>query len=154
MAAYKVLGTDHNAFAVSNMERSVKLFTELLGFEVTVDEEAEPELVGDLIGIPSRVRTVYVRGPDGHEVELVEWYGPEDRSTVASRPCDIGAAHMAIRVDDVPAARQAAIAAGLEPYNEIVTIEGEDGTTQSCYMRDPDGLTIEFLSRPGPHIRD
>ena len=29
-----------------------------------------------------------------------------------------------------------------------ITIESDEGITQSCHLRDPDGLTIVFLSRP------
>ena len=149
MASYKVLGTDHTAYTVSDMDRSVKMFCEVLGFELLSDDEAESGLVKELTGLDAPLRFVYLRGPDGHQVELVQYHGPADRGQIRYRPCDTAAAHMAIRVDNVPAAVEAAKGAGLTPYNQIVTMEHEDGgVTQSAYMRDPDGLTIELLSRP------
>ena len=148
MADYKVLGTDHNAYTVSDMDATVKLFCDVLGFEFVIDEDADADLVKQLVGLDTKVRTVYLKGPDGHQIELVQYYGPEDKGVVDYRICDTAAAHMAIRVTNVPAAVEAAEKAGLKRYNEIITVDSELGRTQSCYMRDPDGLTIELLSRP------
>ena len=149
MAGYKVLGTDHNAFTVSDMDRSIRQFCDVLGFELLSDDKADSSFIKTLTGLDKApVRYVYLRGPDGHQVELLQYYGPSDKEIAKYRPCDTAAAHMAIRVDNVPAAVEAAKSAGLEPFNEIITIEEETGVTQSCYTRDPDGLIIEFLSRP------
>ena len=147
MTQFRVLGTDHTAFTVSNLERSVKTFTELLGFEVVRAAGAEQELVEQLTGVKASLRFVYLRGPDGHQVELLQYDDPPDRGTASYRPCDTAAAHIAIRVDNVPAAVEAAKAAGLQLNNQIMTVHRESGTTQSCYLRDPDGITIELLSR-------
>jgi catechol 2,3-dioxygenase-like lactoylglutathione lyase family enzyme len=149
MTGYNVLGTDHTAYTVSDMDRSVKIFCDILGFQVVSDDRADADLVETINGIAAPVRYVYLRGPDSHQVELVQYFGPADRGHVSYRPCDTAAAHMAIRVDNVPAAVEAAKRAGLTLYNKIATIEDAAGVTQAAYMRDPDGLTIEFLSRPG-----
>lgn len=148
MAEYKVLGTDHTAYTVSDMDRSVKMFCEVLGFEMVSDERAGADILEKLTGIPVPVRYVYLRGPDSHQVELIQYFGPADQRRVSYRPCDTAAAHIAIRVDNVPAAVEAAKRAGMVPYNEILTIEDKAGVVQAAYMRDPDGLTIELLSRP------
>ena len=149
MADYKVLGTDHTAYTVSDMDRSVKMFCEVLGFELISDDRAEADMVESLNGIAAPLRFVYLRGPDNHQVELLQYYGPADQGRVSYRHCDTAAAHIAIRVDNVPAAVEAAKRAGMVPFNKTVTIREAAGVTQSAYMRDPDGLTIELLSRPG-----
>lgn len=150
MADYEVLGTDHNAFTVSDMDRTVRLFTDVLRFEVVREGEAGNDMVQVLTGLDARVQFVYLRGPDGHHVELVHYDGPADQGVARYRQCDTGAAHMAIRVDNVPAAVEAAKQAGLTPANDIVTVERPTGVTQSCYLHDVDGLTIEILSRNPP----
>lgn len=147
MSEYKVLGTDHSAFTVSDMERSVSVFSGVLGFEVVRDAEAPNDLVKNLTGLDTTLRMVYLRGPDGHQVELLQYHGPADKQQASYRPCDTAAAHIAIRVDNVPAAVAAAEEAGLERLNQIITAKRASGTTQSCYLRDPDGITIEILSR-------
>ena len=147
MADYKVLGTDHSAFTVSDIDRSVTLFSEVLGFEVVRDAQAPNTLVKELTGLDTTLRMVYLRGPDGHQVELLQYHGPADKKHADYRPCDTGAAHIAIRVDNVPAAVAAAENVGLKRLNQIITAKRPSGTTQSCYLRDPDGITIEILSR-------
>ena len=147
MSDYKVLGTDHTAFTVSDMDRSVNLFSRVLGFEVVRDGEAPNALVKDLTGLDTTLRMVYLRGPDGHQVELLQYHGPLDKTAAQYRPCDTAAAHIAIRVDNVPAAVAAAESVGLKRLNKIITAKRPSGTTQSCYLRDADGITIEILSR-------
>ena len=147
MSKYRVLGTDHTAFTVSDLTRSVRLFTDVLGFEVVRDARADEELVEQLTGIKAGLRFVYLRGPDGHQVELLEYDDTAGKRKAHYRPCDTAAAHIAIRVDNVPAAVEAAKAAGLTPNNQIMTAHRPSGTTQSCYLRDPDGITLEILSR-------
>ena len=119
----------------------------LHGFEVVRDAEAPSNLVRDLTGLDTTVRMVYLRGPDGHQVELLQYHGPADKDHAHYRPCDTAAAHIAIRVDNVPAAVAAAENVGLKRLNQIITAKRSSGTTQSCYLRDPDGITIEILSR-------
>ena len=147
MADYKVLGTDHSAFTVSDMNRSVALFSDILGFEVVRAAQAPRSLVKELTGVDTTLRMVYLRGPDSYQVELLEYHGPADKKHLHYRPCDTGASHIAIRVDNVPAAVAAAERVGLKRLNQIITAERPSGTTQSCYLRDPDGITIEILSR-------
>lgn len=148
MTNYRVLGTDHSAFTVSNMDRSVRQFCDVLGFQVVSDDEADADILETLNGIRARVRYVYLRGPDNHQVELIQYFGPEDQCRANYRPCDTAAAHIAIRVDNVPAAVDAAKSVGMVPYSRILTMQDSKGTVQSAYMRDPDGITIELLSRP------
>ena len=147
MSDYKVLGTDHTAFTVSDMDRSVRLFSGVLGFEVVRDAEAPSSLVKELTNLDTTLRMVYLRGPDGHQVELLQYYGPADKGAAQYRSCDTGAAHLAIRVDNVPAAVAAAENVGMKRVNKIITAKRPSGTTQSCYLRDADGITIEILSR-------
>ena len=148
MANYRVLGTDHSAFTVSDMDRSVRQFCDVLGFQLVSDDVADADTLETLTGIPARVRYVYLRGPDNHQVELIQYFGPDDRSRAKYRPCDTAAAHIAVRVDNVPAAVEAAQNAGMVPYSKILTLQDSKGMVQSAYMRDPDGITIELLSRP------
>ena len=61
MADYKVLGTDHSAFTVSDMSRSVALFSDILGFEVVRDAQAPRSLVKELTGVDTTLRMVYLR---------------------------------------------------------------------------------------------
>lgn len=94
-------------------------------------------------GIPgAELRGEHLRLP-GHGSE-----GPTlDRPDVAvNRP---GFGHIAFVVDDVPAAREAVLAAGGQPIGEVVTLTNAAGARLTwVYVTDPEGNVLELQSRP------
>jgi predicted enzyme related to lactoylglutathione lyase len=60
-----------------------------------------------------------------------------------------GFGHIAFVVDDVPAAREAVIAAGGRPVGEVVTLANASGAKLTwVYVTDPEGNVLELQSRP------
>ena len=146
-ATFNVVDTVHSAFTVSDLGRTLAMFRDFLGCEVVAEDAGGADVVETLTGIEdARCKLGFVRIPGGHMIELVEYEGPADRGRVRSRPCDAGAAHIALAVDDIDAALAGAAQAGLTLYNGVVTIDEAPMTgTRSAYFRDPDGLTIELV---------
>jgi catechol 2,3-dioxygenase-like lactoylglutathione lyase family enzyme len=65
---------------------------------------------------------------------------------VECRPCDAGFAHLAYDVDDMDAAVDAAAAHQVLPIGDITVIDkGPNAGRKVVYLRDPDGVTIEFI---------
>jgi hypothetical protein len=63
---------------------------------------------------------------------------------------DDGAAHIALDVQDVPAAVEAAAAHGLAPVGEIIAIDaGPNRGRKVVYLASAYGLLIELLEVPG-----
>ncbi len=149
MSSFKVLRTNHTSFTVSNLDRSLTFFRETLGFEVTSKAPRDPELIKQVTGVAgAAVMIAYVQGP-GHQIELIEYLGPEGRGIVKPRPCDVGFAHVAFDVDDIEAAIAAAAAHHVKPINAPLTIDqGPNKGGKVAYLRDPDGITIEFIQPP------
>lgn len=149
MGAFTVLSTHHTSFTVSNLDRSLVFFRDVLGFPVIHSEHADQKLASGLAGIPDAdVKLAFVQAP-GHSIELVEYLGPADRKQVSARTCDSGAAHIALVVDDLDGAMDAARRAGLALVGEAVTVrEGAAAGARAVYMRDPDGIQIEFIQMP------
>lgn len=146
-ANFNVVDTVHSAFTVSDLERTLTMFRDFLDCEVVVQDAGRPEIVETLTGIKNAAcKLGFVRIPGGHMIEFIEYEGPADRGRVRSRPCDTGAAHIALAVDDLDAALAGAREAGLTLYNGVVTIDDEPMRgTRSAYFYDPDGLTIELI---------
>jgi catechol 2,3-dioxygenase-like lactoylglutathione lyase family enzyme len=68
---------------------------------------------------------------------------------VVARPCDAGFAHVAFNVDNVDAAVEAAEAFGVKPIAPPVAIDqGPNRGRKVVYVRDADGVTIEFIEAP------
>lgn len=146
MPDFKVLATNHTSFTVSNLDRTVAFFTDALGFELLSKAPRDPAAIEKITGVEGGdVVIAYIQGP-GHRLELIEYVGPPDRGAVWPRPCDVGFAHVAYDVDDVDAAVAAAARHDVTVIREIHTIDAGPNTGRRVvYLRDPDGITIEFI---------
>jgi catechol 2,3-dioxygenase-like lactoylglutathione lyase family enzyme len=150
MADFKVLATNHTSFTVSDLDRTVAFFRDALGFEVTSKASRDPAIVSKVTGIPgTEMMIAYVRGA-GHSLELIQYLGPkEGRGRVRSLPCDVGFAHVAYDVDNIDAAMAAAAEHDVLPIGGVAVINAGPNTgMRVVYLRDPDGVTIEFIEKP------
>ena len=156
MADFRVLGVGHTSFTVSDIERSVAMFRQLLGFELVDQAYGVPAVTESLTGIAgAQIKLAFLCAPDGHVIELIQYVTlgqyvrPAPGGRVEARPCDPGFAHIALNVDDLDAAVRAARAMGLELYNRIAALatEGAEGA-RAAYLKDWDGVTIEFMEWP------
>ena len=144
--AFKITGTNHTSFTVSDLERALGLFRDGLGFEVTSKAPRDVRLTEKITGIPGAdLMIAFVRAP-GHSIELIEYKAPAEKGRVNARPCDAGFAHIAFNVDDVDAVLAAVQPHGVQPISPPVTIDqGPNKGRRVVYTRDPDGITIEFI---------
>jgi catechol 2,3-dioxygenase-like lactoylglutathione lyase family enzyme len=149
MADFKVLATNHTSFTVSDLDRSIAFFRDCLGFELLSKAPRDPGTVERITGVADAdIMVAYVQGP-GHRLELIEYLAPADRGRLVPRPCDVGFAHVAFDVDDIEAAITAAARYAVRPLNPPLAIDqGPNAGGKVVYLRDPDGVTIEFIQPP------
>ncbi len=149
MTGFNVLATNHTSFTVSDLDRSLGFFCDVLGFELLNRSPRDPEFIARVVAIPGAdIEVAYVQAP-GHRLELIQYRGPEGRKQVESRPCDAGFAHVAFDVDDIDAALAASKSAGVEPLGPPQDLDrGPNKGGRVVYTRDPDGITIEFIQPP------
>jgi len=148
MTTFKVLATNHTSFTVSDLDRSLAFFRDGLGFEVTSRAPRDPALIQAITGVEgAELSIAYVRGP-GHSLELIQYDGPADKGMVTSRPCDTGFAHLAYDVDNIDAAIATSANYGVRPIGQVTVIDkGPNAGGRVCYLRDQDGVTIEFIEK-------
>ena len=150
MSTFTVLSTNHTSFTVSDLDRTVAFFTDALGFELLSKAPWDPQAIENITGVKDGdVVIAYIQGP-GHRLELIEYIGPDDRGSVFPSPCDVGFAHVAYDVDDIDAAVAAAARHDVRVIKDIHTIDAGPNTGRRVvYLRDPDGITVEFIeNRP------
>ena len=147
--SFKVLSTNHTSFTVSSLDRTIALFRDGLGFQVVSRAPRDPAIIQQVTGVPgAEMEIAFLRGP-GQVLELIEYKAPADRGRVNARPCDTGFAHIAFDVDDVDAAVAALAKHGAQPINPPVAINaGPNKGRKVVYLRDADGVTIEFIEAP------
>lgn len=146
---FEVFRTNHTSFTVSNLDDSIGFFCEALGFELLSRAPRDPTLIQQISGVSGAdIEVAYVQGP-GHRIELIQYHGPEDRSRVESRPCDAGFAHVAYDVNELDQAINASEAFSFLPIGDPVAIDnGPNSGSRVVYMRNRDGVTIEFIEKP------
>jgi catechol 2,3-dioxygenase-like lactoylglutathione lyase family enzyme len=150
LAGFEVRGFNHTSFTVASLDRVLRFFCDFLGFELVSRAPRGQALIEQMTAIPDAdVEIAFVRGP-GHTIELVEYKAPADRAASSARLCDAGAAHIALDVDDVPAAVLGARVHGFRRIGHIIAIDaGPNRGRLVVYLKGPDGIVVEFIG-PGP----
>ena len=143
---FRVLGTNHTSFTVSNLDRSVGFFRDCLKFELVSRAPRDPAVIQKITGVAGAdMEIAFLKGP-GHMVELIEYKAPANKGKVEARPCDTGFAHLALNVDDADAAVAEAALYQVKAISAPVPINaGPNKGRKVVYLRDWDGVTFEFI---------
>lgn len=144
-------GIDHAGITVASIEAALGFYRDLLGLRVTDEGEDEGPEVSAIVGLNGvRMRYAELDLGAGRLLEVIEYLAPEG-APLAQRPCDPGASHLALRVDDVDAlcARLAAAGVTIAGRPTTITAPGAWNGARCVYVEDPDGRTVELIQRPG-----
>jgi catechol 2,3-dioxygenase-like lactoylglutathione lyase family enzyme len=148
-APFQIIATDHTGITVTNIERSLAFWRDVLGFELSHCPHQTGELASEITGVPDAEISIAVLKGYGHKIELLEYLAPADRKHVDVRPCDVGSAHVAFTVDNLDAVLSAIAASGWKAAGKPQTLKsGPNAGKRVVYVRDPDGTTIEFMQLP------
>jgi catechol 2,3-dioxygenase-like lactoylglutathione lyase family enzyme len=144
-----IRATNHTSFTVSDVERSLPFWRDVIGLELISLAPRDPALIERIVGVPgAEVLIAYLTG-HGHTLELIEYTAPAAREHVRPRPCDVGFAHIAYDVGDLDAALEACAAHGVLPIAPPAMVDkGPNAGMRVSYLRDPDGITIELIEKP------
>jgi len=149
-ASFRIIAADHTGITVSNLERSLAFWQNVLGFELSHRAHQTAELASEITGVAgAEISIAVVKAPGGHKIELLEYLAPPDRKHVDLRPCDVGSVHVALTVDNLDAVLNAIAASGWKAAGKPQTLTtGPNAGKRVVYVRDPDGTTIEFMEVP------
>jgi len=148
-APFHIIAADHTGFTVANLERSVAFWQAVLGFELSHRTHQTGELASEITGVPGAEISLAVLKGYGHKIELLEYHAPADRKHVDLRPCDVGSVHVALIVDDLDTLLSMITASGWKAAGKPQTLKtGPNAGKRVVYVRDPDGITIEFMQPP------
>jgi glyoxylase I family protein len=148
---FHIIATGHTGITVSNLERSLAFWRDVLGFELSHRAHQIGELAEEITGVPGAEISLAVLKAPGHKIELLEYLAPKDRKHVDLRPCDVGSVHVAFTVENLDAVLNAIAASGWCAAGKPQTLQsGPNAGKRVVYVRDPDGTTIEFMQPPEP----
>jgi catechol 2,3-dioxygenase len=124
MAKPKRIG--HLVLNVKDVEASTKFYTEILGFEISLQR-------------PDGSGTFLTCGKIHHDLALFK--APEDAAPVT--PGGLGLNHFAVQVEDLDALRE--VYHTLQEHNIPIQRTTDHRMTKSVYFHDPDGNRVEFF---------
>lgn len=153
----KARAISHVAIGVSNMERSLHFYRDLLGLRVTQDNPQEPTGgMPTLFRDPQRSQHrhgVYLRWEDGPDATFLVLSEHQPPSGEAIKLDQVGIHHFSFWVEDLAAVYDRMKAAGvpilLPPTvgDTIALGEAPGGKILSTLFQDPDGIIIQLDQR-------
>jgi len=149
MTVYRI---DHVGITVSDVDRALGFYRDVLGLRVIADATATEPEVADLLGLDSvKLRIADLDSGDGRIVELIQYVEPKG-GPVAYESSDSGTTHIAFTVDNLAAVRERLTEAGATVVSRRpITINEPGGAFDGAicyYVRDPDGAIVELVERP------
>jgi catechol 2,3-dioxygenase-like lactoylglutathione lyase family enzyme len=149
--AFRILAADHTGITVSDVERSLLFWRDVLGFELSHRAHQTGELAEQITGVAGAEILIAVVKAPGHKIELLEYRAPADRRNQSDlRSCDLGHVHVALTVDNLDDVLETIAASGWKAAGSPQTLTaGPNAGKRVIYVRDPDGTTIEFMQVGG-----
>jgi catechol 2,3-dioxygenase-like lactoylglutathione lyase family enzyme len=141
---------DHLAVTVSDMERSLAFYRDLLGMREVERHRLEGEEISKMAGKPGVVMQVVRLAPPetpGILLDLQQYLSPKGKISDAQLG-DVAHAHVCFGVPNLAAAYRDLKARGVEFVSEPVAFDLEWGIVHVVFMRDPDGFIVELVQVP------
>jgi catechol 2,3-dioxygenase-like lactoylglutathione lyase family enzyme len=136
----------HTGFAVEDLDRSVRFYTEGLGLERYNRVLSDSPGISGVVGHENASLDIALLvGVDGHTLEIIQYLNPvgepSDPESQRKR-ARFGAAHLCFVVQDIEATYSKLLGLGGTKLNPPVGVfEG----LSACYLQDPDGNWLELI---------
>lgn len=127
-----------HSFVVSNIERSLKFWRDIIGFKVERVLDLDPATMREMTQIPELERckvALLWMGP--HNLELLEYY-PQTLRRTATRD-QLGSSHIAFSVSNMQEVYETLKAKGVKIVHPPIAY--------GMYFEDPDGITVELIHK-------
>tara|TARA_Y100000034_G_scaffold65962_1_gene79637 strand:- start:217 stop:645 length:429 start_codon:yes stop_codon:yes gene_type:complete len=134
----------HTGIVVSDMERSLKFYRDLLGFEVKKDMIESGDYINNFSDLNDVVvRTVKMSLENGDMVELLYYDSHLEEPDMTRKITQIGCSHIALTVDNLD-----------ETYETLKENDvkfnsppqySPDGFAKVTFCKDPDGSLVELV---------
>lgn len=143
----------HVGICVSNLERSLRFYRDLLGFREQYGFDFGPQF-GRLMELEGVIGRSLFLERDGVRIELLTYEHPTATGTGERRPMnELGVTHFGVRVSDLAGVVETLRQAGVEILDHTrLSIEGADAgepAREWVFVTDPDGVRVELIQLPG-----
>ena len=144
-----ILRMTHVGICVSDLERSVHFYRDLLGFRWRAELRVQGEPSDTLLRLRGvDLHAVYLER-DGTRIELLHYASPEVQGTGEPRAMNaLGLTHLSLRVDDLAGTLKGLRGEGARVLDES-RIDIPDFGAGAVFLCDPDGTLLELVQSPG-----
>lgn len=139
---------DHIALSVSNLERSIKFYQDIIGFKVTLRLKKEPETLPDEVtGLPGCTVQIAHLGLGNTLLELFEFYIPREKPIPSDRHTyeHFGWIHLCFTSTDVRADYAKLKSKGVKFISKPIEFRPK---VWVVYFYGPDGEVCELRETP------
>jgi catechol 2,3-dioxygenase-like lactoylglutathione lyase family enzyme len=141
-------GVHHTGIIVSDLERSVDWYRDVLGLELLTEPSPVadgPELSAGL-GVPGAALRMATFAIGDDVLELLQYVAPASPVDAPMPQNALGSHHVGLRVDDIAGTYADLRAKGVEFMSPPQAIdEGILAGWRWAYFKDPDGITLELV---------
>lgn len=134
----------HTGIVVSDMERSLKFYRDLIGLKVVKDFSEKGDYIDSILGLSGvHLRMVKLVTDDGSIIELLQYLSHPNQPPIKSKICDLGCSHVAFTVDNIDEEYNRLLEKGVI-FNSPPYIS-PDGYAKVTFCHDSDGMSIELV---------
>ena len=141
---------DHISLTVSDMDRSLAFYCDLLGMKEVERHRLEGETISKMCGKPEVVmQVIRLEAPDtpGIELDLQQYVVPVGSVSTAQLG-DVAHSHFCFGVPDVWASYNELKSKGVEFISEPVSFDLGWAIVHVVFFKDPDGFILELVQEP------
>ncbi len=139
----------HIGICVSDLERSISFYRDLLGFREVCELDVAGEGPAKLLGLEEVELQARYLERDGTRIELLHYPVPGHVEDDAPRPMNrVGLTHLSFRVEDLASTLSAIEEAGFEILRDT-HIDTPAVKVGVVFVLDPDGCRVELVQSPG-----
>lgn len=142
-----IQGFSHIGIGVSDLERSVRFYTEVFDFKQLYQLDFTNDEVAATMEQSGAFRSaMLIRGDV--RIELLQWVDVPTSGGGKKPMTELGFTHLSFRVDEIDDLTEAVVAHGGAVHPQTLSYVGPEGSPQTglLYYTDPDGTRIEVMT--------
>jgi glyoxylase I family protein len=137
----------HTGFVVRDLDNAVEFYRDVVGLEVMSEYERRGEGIDQVIGYPNaHLKAATLGIGEDHVLELIQYVHPRSEERLSGDRSMLGAAHLALQVDNIAAMFERMCASGAKMMNSPAELAPG---RWACYFQDPDDNWLELLELSG-----